>query len=217
VRVDWNGERVLERPSVPEGTLPAPLHVTLDGAKLRTDENRIAIAADAEVTSYWAWSARAFVPSPGPASKPGTLAVTRTYLHAERTTDRRGRPRWLATGLAPGESVRIGEAVLVRITVAAARDLRYIMVEDPRIAGFEIDQLLPDGAEWPYGTHAEERDDRAVFFVENLRQGETTIEYVIRPEIGGRFAALPATASGMYDPDLLARTGDATLSVEGKR
>ena len=157
------------------------------------------------------------MPSPGPVQKPASLAVTREYLRAERTTDRRGRPRWLTTPLAPTDAVRVGEAVLVRLTLRATRTLRHLMLEDPRLAGFEIDQLLPDGAEWPYGTHAEGRDDRAVFFLENIGDGATTIEYLIRPEIGGRFTALPATASGMYDPDLLTRTGETQLTVEGRK
>jgi uncharacterized protein YfaS (alpha-2-macroglobulin family) len=91
------------------------------------------------------------------------------------------------------------------------------VIEDPRIAGFEVDALLPDGAEWPYGTHAEERDDRAVFFVERLDAGDTVIEYLARPEIGGRFTALPATAAGMYEPERIARSGDAIVNVEVRR
>ena len=157
------------------------------------------------------------VPSPGPSQKPGAIQVAREYLRAERTTDRRGRPRFMTTALAPGEALRVGESVLVRLTLKATKAMHYLMVEDPRLSGFEVDQLLPDGAEWPYGTHAEERDDRSVFFVPNLDEGETTLEYLIRPEIAGEFAALPATVSGMYDPDLLVRSGEAKLAVEARK
>ena len=104
----------------------------------------------------------------------------------------------------------------MRLTLKAAKPAHYVLVEDPRNAGCEVDELLPDGADWPYGTHAEERDDRVVFFIQSVDEGETTLEYLIRPEIGGRFTVLPATASGMYDPDLLARSGEAKLSVAAK-
>ncbi len=216
VRAEWNGARVIDATIGAAEIFGRPLRATVDGARLRAGDNRLVITTDGGITAYWSWNARALVPSPGPVQKPGVLAVTREYLRAERTTDRRGRPRWLTTPLTPTDAVRVGEAVLVRLTLRATRTLRHLMLEDPRLAGFEIDQLLPDGAEWPYGTHAEGRDDRAVFFLENLAEGETTVEYLIRPEIGGRFIALPATASGMYDPDLLTRSGEEQLTVKGR-
>jgi uncharacterized protein YfaS (alpha-2-macroglobulin family) len=218
IRVDWNGARVLDATVGAAEMFGAnPLRAVVESTKLKPGDNRLAIAATGGVSAYWSWSARALVPSPGPALKPAGLVVTREFLRAERTTDRRGRPRYLTTALAAGEPVRVGEAVLVRLTLRADKALRYVMVEDPRLAGFEIDQLLPDGAEWPYATHAEARDDRAVFFLENVDSGETTLEYLLRPEIPGRFTALPATASGMYDPDLIARSADAVIAVEEKK
>lgn len=36
---------------------------------------------------------------------------------------------------------------------------------------------------------------RNVFFIEEAPEGETVIEYLLRPEVGGPFTALPATAS----------------------
>ncbi len=214
VRVDWNGAHVLQRRIGPADVFAPPARVTLDGTKLKAGDNRLTIAHDGALTTWWSWSARALVPSPGPATHASGLTVTREYLRAERTTDRRGRPRFLTTTLAPAEALHIGETVLVRLTLTSAKALHYLSLEDPQIAGFEVEQLLPDGAEWPYGTHAESRDDRAVFFVENLDAGDTTIEYLIRPEIGGRFTALPATARGMYDPDLVSRSGEAKLVVQ---
>jgi uncharacterized protein YfaS (alpha-2-macroglobulin family) len=142
--------------------------------------------------------------------------VTREFLRTERTTDRRGRPRYLATPIAPGEKIRIGEPVMVRLTLKAARDLHWLMIEDPRPAGFEVSELLPQGTEWPYGTHAEQRDDRNVFFLEDLEQGETVIEYLDRPEMAGTFVALPANASSMYMPDLEVRSREERVVVGEK-
>lgn len=218
VRVRWNGDAVLDRAFGREDVFAAPLHVVLEGRALRPGENRVTIEKEGAGVLYASWTARAMVPSPGPPASPDAgLAIRREYLRAERTTDRRGRPRVLATALAPGEPLRVGETMMVRLTLTAREDLRYLVIEDPRIAGFEIDGLLPEGAEWPYGTHAEERDDRAVFFVERLDAGDTVIEYLVRPEIGGRFTALPASAAGMYEPERIARSGDATVNVEVKR
>jgi uncharacterized protein YfaS (alpha-2-macroglobulin family) len=102
---------------------------------------------------------------------------------------------------------------MVRLTLTAAQRLSYLIVEDPKPSGFEIDAVLPDGAERPYGTHAESRDDRAIFFVGSLDAGETVIEYLLRPELEGTFTALPTSAGAMYDPDLLVRGPEARLRV----
>ena len=76
-----------------------------------------------------------------------------------------------------------------------------------------MDALLPEGAEWPWTTHAETRDDRAVFFLDHLEAGETVLEYLVRPEMAGTFCALPASAGAMYDPDLLVRSAGLELTV----
>ena len=52
------------------------------------------------------------VPSPGPTADRTRLVVTREYLRAVRTTDRRGRPRWLSTPIESGSPLRVGEGVL---------------------------------------------------------------------------------------------------------
>jgi len=42
------------------------------------------------------------------------------------------------------------------------------------------------------------------------------IEYLVRPELAGRLVALPASAGAMYDPDLVARSGEVVLKVTGR-
>jgi hypothetical protein len=179
--------------------------------------NHLTLTKQGAGSAYYAWEATAMVPSPGPApARDLPLQITREYLHAERTADRRGRPRFLTTPPAAGERFHVGEQVMVRLRIKAAKPLRYLIVEDPRLSGFEVDALLPDGAEWPWYTHAEERDDRLAFFLDRVEQGETVLEYLVRPEMAGRFTALPTAASGMYEPDLLARGAEARIEVAAK-
>jgi hypothetical protein len=217
LRVDWNGERVLERRVEPADALGRePVRVRIPGAKLRPGDNRLAVARQGAGSVYWSWEARALVSSPGPEPADRRLRVAREYLRAERAADRRGRPRLLATPLETGEAMRVGEAILVRLTLTAGEALDHVMVEDPRVSGFEVDALEPEGAERPWNANAEERDDRVAFFVDRLPEGETVIEYLVRPELAGSFTALPATAGGMYDPALQARSGEARVRVAGR-
>jgi uncharacterized protein YfaS (alpha-2-macroglobulin family) len=215
LRLQWNGETVLERAVTAADVFGGDaFEVRLPGSKLRAGDNRLTITREGSGSAYFAWEAKALVPSPGPStSAEKRLSLTREFLRAERTTDRRGRPRYLATPIATGEKIRIGEPVMVRLTLKAARDLRWLMIEDPRPAGFEVSELLPQGTEWPYGTHAEQRDDRNLFFLEDLEQGETVIEYLDRPEMAGHFTALPTNASSMYMPDLEVRSKEERVMV----
>jgi uncharacterized protein YfaS (alpha-2-macroglobulin family) len=154
------------------------------------------------------------VPSPGPSPSADTgLSVSREILHAERTTDRRGRPRYLSSPGEPGKSIEIGEAILVRLTLRSDRAVRWVVVEEPRPAGLEVSELLPAGAQWPYGTHAEQRDDRNVFFLEEVPKGEIVIEYLARAEVGGAFTGLPVTAYALYEPEILVRSSETRVRI----
>jgi hypothetical protein len=212
LRVEWNGAPVLEQPLTAADVFGvAALRVAIPGARLKPGANALAVAREGTGTLYWSWEARALVPSPGPSTEAEKrLAVRREYLHVERTADRRGRPQYLTS---PLERPRVSEAVMVRLTLRAPAALSWLILEDPLPAGFEVDALLPEGAEWPWTTHAETRDDRAVFFLDHLEAGETVLEYLVRPEMAGTFCALPASAGAMYDPDLLVRSAGLELTV----
>jgi hypothetical protein len=77
-------------------------------------------------------------------------------------------------------------AELVRLTLRSDRGFRWVTVEEPRPAGLEVSELLPSGAQWPYGTHAEQRDDRNVFFLEEVPKGETGSSISPEPRWAGR-------------------------------
>ena len=202
--VRWNGEAL---------TADAAGEFAVPPAKLKPGANTLEIRAEGEAPTWWSWSASANVPSPGPAPDVRRLAVKREYLRAVRTADRRGRPRWLTTALDDQQPLRVGEGVLVRLTLTAPRELRWLAIEDAVPGGFEIDQVLPEGVDRPWNTAAEARDGMAVFFLDSMGAGTTVIEYLVRPEIAGVFTALPASAFGMYDPALGTRSTEARLRV----
>jgi hypothetical protein len=206
------GDRVLHQAGIgaPFGdgvTLQVPAAALAPGATTLTVEGMgpgaVAVA----------WAATAQVPSPGPATDPTRLAVRREYLRATRVADRRGRPRWLARALEAGEPLRVGEAVMVRLTLVSPQERRHLVIEDPLAAGFEVDAVLPEGGERPWDTTGEVRDDRVVLFVGTLPAGESVIEYLVRPELAGTVTALPPRVEAFYDPGLRARGGEDRVQV----
>ncbi len=200
----WNGA-VLPLDATGKARVPV--------TSLEPGRNTLAIEAAGSAPTWWAWNALAPVPSPGPAPDRTRLTLTREYLRAVRTADRRGRPRWLSTPLDPQQPLRVGEGVLVRLTLTAPKELRWLAVTDPVPGGFEIDAVLPEGVERPWNVYGEARDGEAAFYMDALSEGSTVIEYLVRPEIAGRFTALPSTAFGMYDATLATRGGEAKLRV----
>jgi uncharacterized protein YfaS (alpha-2-macroglobulin family) len=205
VRVTWDG---VELPLDANGGATVPV------VRLAAGSHALAFTVTGSAPVWWSWDATAQVASPGPAPDRTRLQVTREYLRAVRTADLRGRPRWLSTPLDPARPLRVGEGVLVRLTFTAPRDLRWVAVQDPVPGGFEIDQVLPDGVERPWNVFGEARDGEATFYLDTLPSGTTVVEYLVRPELAGRFLALPVSAFGMYDPSLATRGGEQTLTVE---
>jgi len=106
-------------------------------------------------------------------------------------------------------SVKSQDRVLVRLTVEAKDRLRYILLEDPLPAGAEVlDEA--NGGWWSSQTV---RDEKMVFFQDQLATGSTTFYYVMRPQIPGRFHVLPAVIEGMYSPEVRARGAETRLEI----
>jgi uncharacterized protein YfaS (alpha-2-macroglobulin family) len=64
------------------------------------------------------------------------------------------------------------------------------------------------------GAYREFRDNRVGFFVRALPLGKHNLRYRVRAEIPGKFSALPATATGMYAPELRANSDEMKVGVE---
>lgn len=106
-----------------------------------------------------------------------------------------------------------GERILVRLSVRAPRDLRFLIVEDPLPAGFEV---LDETAAGPFDSQ-ERRDDRQVFFVSDVKAGTVVFSYVLQAVHPGRFTALPARVAAMYLPEVHGRSAGHVFDVTPTR
>ncbi len=155
------------------------------------------------------------------------IAVTRKYVRwippvPER--DQKGRPLtpgWsvLDPSARPGfadeeplSELASGERVVVRVAVTLREPVAYAIVEDRLPAGLEP---LSDGAIGAYERY-EARDDRVAFFASALGAGTHVFSYAARAQTPGEFAALPAEAYPMYEPEVFGRSEGARLSVREK-
>ncbi len=116
--------------------------------------------------------------------------------------------------LRQGDPVTIGDKIEVVLKLAAKNSYDYLAFEDMKPAGCEPVELR-SGARWAGGLCAnlELRDEKVVFFIGLLEQGEHVLRYKLRAETPGRFHALPAKGSAMYAPEVNAISDEMRLRI----
>ncbi|WP_428263157.1 MG2 domain-containing protein [Haliangium sp.] len=126
-----------------------------------------------------------------------------------------------ATGL-PTSRVEAGQLVKVQVEIKTDQPRRYVAVEDPLPAGFEaVNMRLASSDQhaaaqtrpnWGW-THTEMRDQRVLGFIDDMRAGTMTLEYLARATLPGRFTAPPARAEEMYAPENYGRSPAEIVTV----
>ncbi|MDB4963561.1 MAG: alpha-2-macroglobulin domain protein [Myxococcales bacterium] len=123
----------------------------------------------------------------------------------------------------PKATFKVGDIVLVRLSVDLKEDANHLISSDSLPAGFEAlnTRLATVGTsgikqttEW--GTYREMHDDRVDFASEYSSRGVYTHEFMIRAIAVGTFARPPTIAELMYDPAIHARTALDTIEIKGK-
>ena len=75
---------------------------------------------------------------------------------------------------------------------------------------------LRSGGRWAGGLCAnlELRDEKVVFFIGLLEQGQHILRYKLRAETPGQFHALPAKGFAMYAPEVKAISDEMRLRIK---
>jgi uncharacterized protein YfaS (alpha-2-macroglobulin family) len=125
------------------------------------------------------------------------------------------------TPLKPGETVKPGDDIEVRLTVENQRNLDYVIIEDRLPSGFESREtdrdprFLDESAYLEWYSHRERRDEKLAFFITSLPAGRHEFRHVIYPELEGKILALPAAAWPMYQPEMRGESSPWQLGVKG--
>lgn len=216
--VEVNG-RPLAQGTIGKNGLIQPLSFPAESSWMRRGENQLRLTMNPPMGS-WGLNANVFhhgrIDAPIPHD---ALEIGRTVERAIHTKDYRGRPKIVTDGISPDEELGIGQELLVTLRVTADRPLAHVIVEDPLPSGCEVIESFLDRAErgWNPYSRAERRDEKMVFFLDNLPEGDTWIEYLIRTELPGRFSANPSRVWCMYYPEVGARGASAEVRVEPPR
>jgi len=196
-------------------TAPDPEIVTV-AARPGVNDVRI-VKHEGGGTAYWS-VVGTYYDVAGAAARSGSrqLAITRRYAVLTPVTVQ-NRIVYRETPFAG--TARPGDVLTVRLTVAGARDWRYLAIEDPLPAGVESIQdttaypLENPNRQWWWGSRVEYRDQRTVFFQEGFENGRYEYLYFVRVTSEGTFRAAPAQVSPMYVPGVMASSEPVTLAV----
>lgn len=124
------------------------------------------------------------------------------------------RLRYERIEIKDGDPITSGELVQVELNLNADNDYTYLAIEDFKPAGCEpVDLQSGYVFQEGFGSYRELRDQKTMFFIEHLGQGDHLLRYRIRAEIPGVFHALPARVFAMYVPRLEAGSHELIMKI----
>jgi len=113
-----------------------------------------------------------------------------------------------------GDPVASGDVIQVELRVTSDNNYTYLCFEDMKPAGCEATELRSGGkGQEGFYSYMELRDEKVVFFVSDLQQGEHLLRYRLRAEVPGIFHALPTVLYGMYVPELRANSDEIVVEI----
>jgi hypothetical protein len=164
----------------------------------------------------------------------GTLYYVARLRYARRSLPTKPRDHGLsvtrqvrvldATGkvLAKQRAPRVGDTVEVTLTTRASEARRYVVIDDPIPAGLEAldDSLATSSQNFGAGgartgsdlyDHREFRDERVLFFRDEMAPGKLTYRYLARVTSAGSFLVPPTKAEEMYNPEVFGHNAVQTV------
>jgi uncharacterized protein YfaS (alpha-2-macroglobulin family) len=132
-------------------------------------------------------------------------------LFIEKTTD----SGVVKTQLKPGDVLKTGDKITVRIYLKANNDMEFVYLKDMRAAAFEPTDFL-SGSRWQNGVsyYQSIRDASMNFFFDRLPKGQWMFEYEVKVSQAGTFQNGIATVQSMYAPEYTSHSESIVVEVK---
>ena len=140
----------------------------------------------------------------------GALNVEKMlFVETNNGSERQLRP------VTPQQPLRVGDKVIVRLTVRTDRTMDYVFLKDLRAGCFEPAAQLSgstyrDGA-WYYQSPTDVSEN---FFFDRLPQGTYVLEYAVYVSRPGEYAGGISTIQCLYAPEFVSHTEGGFLKVD---
>ncbi len=117
--------------------------------------------------------------------------------------------------LRDGATVKVGDEIQVRLTISAQSEFSFVMVNDPKPAGFEADDLL-SGWRWTdtLPRYEEQRDSLTNFFFDSIPNGTYELKYTIRPTAAGSYNVGASVMQSMFAPEFATHSAGFKINVK---
>ncbi len=197
--------------------------IIVDGARLKTGKNTVRFVKRGPGRLFYTLSLDYYTDGGDFEPAGNLIALDRTYVEFTPPVEVKKGERKIRPGFTvvrpdarpeedPGDAISragSGDKFKVRLKLTAREALSYVIVTDPLPAGVEVVSGLTTGpVDWE-----ERRDEKQVFFLSNVPQGEVEITYVVQAIHPGKYDAMPAMAWPMYEPAIWGRSGLSELTV----
>jgi len=201
-----------------------------------TFERKAAEGQSGDGMMYYSAYLRAFQPVTGVQSLSRGIVIGRQYYDQGDVCFKPLKPGEKAIPCTPVTKAKVGDTLVVKLSIVAPTDLYYVLVESPLPAGAEaVDTSLKttsqiaeapelnqvnqpysfyDGWGWWWFNHTELRDEKVALFASYLPKGTYEYTYQIRAGLDGTYNVLPARAEQMYFPDVFGRSDGAQFVIE---
>lgn len=140
----------------------------------------------------------------------GVLNVEKKlFVEINDGTNRQIRP------VSPGQPLRIGDKVIVRLIVRTDREMDYVFLKDLRAGCFEpANQLSGLENKDGIGYYRSPKDVSENFFFNRLPEGTFVLEYPVYVSRSGEYAGGISTIQCMYAPEFISHTAGEELLIE---
>lgn len=224
-QVKLNGKTVKEGRVTGRNVFTFDRIVNLPAEALKDGDNTVEIVMKGRGALYTAGYLTYFTLEE-PITKAGNeIFVERSYeIKSVKETLMKGlKEDWKP--LNDNDTVASGDRIRVTVMMEAKNHYEYLISEDYKPAGLEAVSLTSgagsavkldaEGRETgeTVPLYQEFRDQKAVFFIDKLKQGKYLIRYELRAEVPGQFHAMPNQSHAMYVPEIRANSDEMRIEV----
>ncbi|WP_133271799.1 alpha-2-macroglobulin family protein [Hymenobacter radiodurans] len=143
-----------------------------------------------------------------------TPAATPLQLERQLFRERRTAAGPVLEPLTAGTLLRVGEVLVVRLTLRTDRTLEYVHLKDQRAAGLElISQVSGYRYQGGLGYYESPRDAATNFFMGQLPKGTHTFEYRLRAAQSGNFSGGLSQIQCLYAPEFTSHSAGQRLQI----
>ncbi|NDV56388.1 alpha-2-macroglobulin [Parabacteroides sp. 52] len=146
------------------------------------------------------------------------VTAAKTGLHVEKALfveTNNGRERQIRP-VTQEQPLRVGDKVIVRLTLRADREMDYVYLKDLRAGCFEPAEQV-SGTTYQDGVYfyRSPKDVSQNFFIQRLPKGVFVLEYPVYVSRIGEYAAGISTIQCLYAPEFTSHTEGGRIRVEG--